>query len=83
MDQHLELVYQEEVPLTMEAARLLRQRVASFAPLLGDTTGAVQQAVSEVATAYARHRGHDDKLEFRLYGGEERFRVETRRLSPH
>ena len=73
---HFAHIYQERLPLTFETPRLLRQRVASFAPLLGDTTGAVQQAVSEIATAFARHSDSHDTLEFRLFGGEDRFRVE-------
>ena len=76
MDRHLVLIYQEELSLTVETPRLLRRRVASFAPLLGDTTGAMQQAVSEIATAFARHPSSDDRLEFRLFDGEDRFRVE-------
>ncbi len=76
MDRHLAQIYQEELALTVETPRLLRQRVASFSPLLGDTTGVVQQAVSEIATAFARHSDSDGTLEFRLFDGEGRFRVE-------
>ena len=32
--------------------------------------------MSEIATAFARHSDSNDKLEFRLFDGEDRFRVE-------
>ena len=73
MDERLALVYQEALPLNMGTARLLRQRLATMAPLLGDTTGVVQLAMSEIATAFARHSTGDDQLELRLFAGDDRF----------
>ena len=76
MDERLAPVYQEALPLNMGTPRLLRQRLASLAPLLGDTTGVVQLAMSEIATAFARHSTGGDKLEIRLFASDDRFRVE-------
>lgn len=71
----MDLIYGEFFPLNGETPRTLRKRIASFEPLLGHALSAVQLAASELASGYVRY-GHADGFTFRLFIGDDRFRVE-------
>ena len=76
MDEHLRLIFREEFPLDDLTPRAVRRRIASFEPLLGDATSAIQLAASEVSTVFAREREPDSLIVFRLLGTDHLFRVE-------
>lgn len=75
MDETLRLIFREEFHLDDMTPHVVRDRIGSFAPLLGDVTTRVQLAASEVTTAFARQREPNTSIEFRLLGVD-RFRVE-------
>lgn len=76
MDERLRLVYREEFHLNDMTPQSVRTRLASFEPLLGNATTAIQLAASEVSTAFARERQPDSSMELRLFGVDHVFRVE-------
>lgn len=76
MDERLRLVYREEFHLDDTTPHSVRTRLASFEPLLGNATTAIQLAASEVSTAFARERQPDSSMELRLFGVDHVFRVE-------
>lgn len=76
MNDHLRLIFREEFPLDDLTPRAVRQRIASFEPLLGDATSAIQLAASEVSTVFAREREPQSLIVFRLLGIDHVFRVE-------
>ena len=76
MDEHLRLIFREEFPLDDLTPRAVRRRIASFEPLLGGATSAIQLAASEVSTVFAREREPDSLIVFRLLGTDHLFRVE-------
>jgi hypothetical protein len=76
MDPELHFLYRERIPLDESAPRVIRARLAGFAPILRDATDTIRLAASEVAAAFLRH-GRADTFEFRLYVGDGRFRVEV------
>lgn len=75
MDPTLQFLYRERVPLDASAPRVIRARVAGFAPVLGAALEEVRLAASEVASAFLRH-GRAQTFEFRIYLGSDRVRVE-------
>ena len=77
MDERLRLIFREEFHLDDLTPRAVRHRIASFEPLLGDATLAIQLAASEVSTAFAREREPDSSILFRLRGFDLLFRVEV------
>lgn len=66
----------ERIPLDDSAPRVVRTRVAGFAPVLGNATDTVRLAASEVASAFLRF-GQAENFELRIYLGDDRFRVEV------
>lgn len=76
MDERLRLIFREEFHLDDLTPRAVRRRIASFEPLLGAATSAIQLAASEVSTAFAREREPDSSIVFRLLGIGHLFRVE-------
>lgn len=77
MDEPLRLIYREDFHLDDLTPRAVRHRIASFEPLLGDATSAIQLAASEVSTAFAREREPDSSILLRLRGVDLLFRVEV------
>lgn len=75
MDKTMRLIFREEFHLDDMTPGVVRNRIGSFAPLLGDATSRVQLAASEVTTAFARQREPNTSIQLRLLGID-RFRVE-------
>lgn len=75
MDPAIQLLYREPILLDESAPRTVRSRIAALSPLLGEATQDIQLAASELATAFLRYGGAKG-FEFRLFAGDDRFRVE-------
>ena len=68
-------IYREFFPLQQSTPGKIRSRIGSFAPLLESATDAMKMAASEMTAAFLRY-GRADGFVFRLFAGDEAFRVE-------